>query len=118
MTYSSFQGLEIRDPDSLEVLRSVPAESTTTSLRPRPRHQRRRLGDRGKNAATARLYDFESLRPIGDAYPHERFDDPPARGDIRPRRRLVGALVGDQVVVVDVDPDMWESNACCWRVAT
>ena len=112
VTYSSFQGLEIRDPDSLEVLRSVPAESTTNFIG--------RALDISADGSVIevetrdgpRLYDFESLKPIGDPYPHERIDNHGPAATYAHDVDWLATSVGDQVVVLDVDPDMWESNAC------
>ena len=112
VTYSSFQGLEIRDADSLAVLRSAPSESTTNFFG--------RALDISADGSVIevetldgpRLYDFASLRPIGDPYPHERFLTHGPAATYAHDVDWLATSVGDQVVVLDVDPDMWESNAC------
>jgi WD40 repeat protein len=112
VTYSSFQGLEIRDADSLAVLKSVPPESTTPFFG--------RALDISADGSVIevetpdgpRLYDFESLRPIGDAYRNDRFDIHGPAAAYAHDVDWLATSVGDQVVVLDVDPDMWESNAC------
>ena len=112
VTYSSVQGLEIRDPDSLEVLRWVPAESTTIFWG--------RALDVSADGSVIeietldgpRLYDFESLSPIGDPYPHEGWDTGGPAATYAHDVDWLATNVGDQVVVWDVDPDMWEANAC------
>jgi hypothetical protein len=58
------------------------------------------------------LYDFESLKPIGDAYPHDVYDPLGPAATYAHDVDWLATSVGDQVVVLDVDPDMWESNAC------
>jgi hypothetical protein len=58
------------------------------------------------------LYDFESLRPIGDAYRNDRFDIHGPAATYAHDVDWLATNVGEYVVVLDVDPDMWESNAC------
>ena len=60
-----------------------------------------------------RLFDFESLRSHRRPLPPRAIVD--TRGPAATYAHDVDWLatnVGDQVVVLDVDPDMWESNAC------
>ena len=112
VTYSSFQGLEIRDPDSLAVLRSVPSESTTNFFGRALDISADGSVIEAETPDGPRLYDFESLTPIGDPYHHDMFSSQGPAATYAHDVDWLATSVGDYVVVLDVDPDMWESNAC------
>ena len=112
VTYSAFQGLDVRDPSTFDVIRGIPSETLTFFLT--------RALDISADGSMIivqsidgpRLYDFATLEPIGDPYPHEAWS---AEGPSATYAHDVDRLatnVGASVVVHDVDPDMWESNAC------
>jgi hypothetical protein len=114
VTFSGFRGLEVRDADSLAVLRSVSEQLTTPT-----RFLGRSLDVSADGSVIEvetpdgpRLYDFESLRPIGDPYPHDVFDSQGPGATYAHDVDWLATSVGDQVVVLDVDPEMWEANAC------
>jgi serine/threonine protein kinase/DNA-binding SARP family transcriptional activator/WD40 repeat protein len=114
VTFSGFRGLEIRDPDSLAVLRSASAVLTTPT-----RFLGRSLDISADGSVIEvetpdgpRLYDFESLSPIGDPYPHDVYSPLGPAATYAHDVDWLATSVGDDVVVLDVDPDMWESNAC------
>ena len=119
VTYSSFQGLEIRDPDSLEVLRSVPAESTTNFSGPRPRHQRRRLGDRGRDARRPPLVRLRIAEADRRPLPPREIWTPTG-----PPRRTPTTSTGWRPTSVTKSwcwtstPTCGSPTPACWRVAT
>jgi hypothetical protein len=112
VTYSNFYGLQVRDAVTLRVLRGTPSQSTTI-------YWGRSLDISADGSIIVvqsdqgpRLYDFETLEPIGDPYPHEGWGPDGPSATYAHDVDWLATNVGDSVVVLDIDPEMWEANAC------
>jgi serine/threonine protein kinase/WD40 repeat protein/DNA-binding winged helix-turn-helix (wHTH) protein len=112
VTNFSWSGIQVRDADTLAVIRTSPFVLDGLLLG--------RMLDISSDGSIiqvsdpngAKLVDFDTLEVIGDPYPHDVTGAFPPAASLSHDRDLLATNVGDDVVVWNVDIDSWPEIAC------